>query len=90
VLRDLAPALAAGVTAIVKPAEQTPLILQRVMQIGWQSGIPEEAVQIVHGIGPSVGAALVRHPEIPGIAFTGSSETGRMRDVAATFKTVAG
>jgi betaine-aldehyde dehydrogenase len=90
VLRDLAPALAAGVTAIVKPAEQAPLIVQRVMEIGWQSGIPDDVVQIVHGIGPSVGAALVRHPEIRGIAFTGSSETGRiiLRDAAATFKTV--
>lgn len=90
VLRDLAPALAAGITAIVKPAEQTPLIVQRVVEIGWQSGIPEDVVQIVHGIGPSVGAALVRHPEVRGIAFTGSSETGRiiLRDAAATFKTV--
>ncbi|HTW82885.1 MAG TPA: aldehyde dehydrogenase family protein [Candidatus Sulfotelmatobacter sp.] len=90
VLRDLAPALAAGVTAVLKPAEQTPLVVQRMLDIGYGAGVPEDVVQVVHGVGPSVGAALVRHPDVRAVAFTGSSATGAIiaRDAAATFKTV--
>ncbi|MGH7754986.1 MAG: aldehyde dehydrogenase family protein [Vulcanimicrobiaceae bacterium] len=88
-LRDLAAALAAGVTAVVKPPEATPLVVQRTLEIGWASGVPSDVVRVVHG-GPSVGAALVAHPTVRAIAFTGSTATGRLvlRDAAATFKTV--
>jgi acyl-CoA reductase-like NAD-dependent aldehyde dehydrogenase len=90
VLRDLAPALAAGVTAVLKPAEQTPLAVQKMLELGWAAGVPDDVVQIVHGIGPEVGASLVRQPDVRAIAFTGSSATGALiaRDAAATFKTV--
>jgi acyl-CoA reductase-like NAD-dependent aldehyde dehydrogenase len=90
VLRDLAPALAAGVTAIVKPAEQTPLVVQRAVEIGRAAGLPDDVVQTVHGVGPSAGAALVRHPDVRVVAFTGSTATGRAiaRDAASTFKTL--
>ena len=90
VMRDLVPALAAGVTAIVKPAEQTPLTVERAVELGLAAGIPDGVVQTAHGVGPDTGAALVRHPDVRAVAFTGSTRTGRLiaRDAAATLKTV--
>ena len=82
-LRDLAPALAAGVTAIVKPAPQTPLITERLVELAAGAGIPPGVLGVVHG-GPELGRALVEHPAVRAVAFTGSTATGRaiMRSAA--------
>jgi len=74
---QVAAALAAGNTVIAKPAEQTPRIGMRAVEILRESGIPEAAVHCVPGDGESVGAQLVRDPRIAGVAFTGSDETAR-------------
>ena len=71
----LAPALAAGNTVVLKPAEQTllsTLLFQKIFD-----GLPKGVVEIVTGLGESTGAALVRHPDVSLIAFTGSLETGK-------------
>jgi RHH-type transcriptional regulator, proline utilization regulon repressor / proline dehydrogenase / delta 1-pyrroline-5-carboxylate dehydrogenase len=73
---QIAAALAAGNTAVAKPAEQTPLTGLRAVELFWQAGIPREALACVLGDG-SVGAALVGDPRIAGVAFTGSVETAR-------------
>lgn len=84
-----APALAAGCTVVMKPAEQTPLTALRLARIAKEAGIPDGVVNIVPG-GPETGAAVVRHPGIDKIAFTGSCEVGQivMREAAATLKRV--
>jgi acyl-CoA reductase-like NAD-dependent aldehyde dehydrogenase len=74
----IAPALACGNSVILKPAEQTSLTALRLGQLCLDVGIPEGAVQIVTGYGEAVGDALVAHPDVDKIAFTGSSETGRL------------
>lgn len=88
-LRDLAPALAAGVTAVVKPSPETPLATQRVVELGLSAGLPEGVVSVVFG-GADVGRGLVEHPRVRAIAFTGSTETGRavMRSAAGDFTRV--
>jgi acyl-CoA reductase-like NAD-dependent aldehyde dehydrogenase len=88
-MRDLAPALAAGVTAIVKPSPETPLITGRLLELGLEAGVPQDVVAIVHG-GADTGRRLVEHPGIRAVAFTGSTETGRaiMRSAAADFTRV--
>ena len=73
----VAAALAAGNTAIAKPAEQTPLIGARAIELMHQAGIPKDVVQMVPGDG-RVGAALTSHPLIGGVAFTGSTDTARL------------
>lgn len=75
-LRDLSPGLAAGVTAVVKPSPQTASVTARVLALGHEAGVPEDAVQVVIG-DRVVGDALVRHPLIRAVSFTGSSEVGR-------------
>lgn len=77
VARSLAPALAAGCTAVVKPAEQSPLTALAFAQLCKQAGFPDGVVNVVAGYGEDAGAALVRHPHVRGITFTGSVETGR-------------
>jgi aldehyde dehydrogenase (NAD+) len=72
----LAPALVAGNTAVFKPAEDTPALAQRFVDLLAEAGLPEHVVQIVHGFGEDAGDALVRHPDVPVITFTGSRETG--------------
>jgi aldehyde dehydrogenase (NAD+) len=72
----LAPALVCGNTVVLKPAEDTPLLGQRFVDLLGEAGLPEGVVQIVHGYGETAGAALVRHPDVPIITFTGSRETG--------------
>jgi aldehyde dehydrogenase (NAD+) len=66
----------AGNTVVLKPAEDTPLLAQRFVELLEDAGLPEGVVQIVHGYGETAGAALVRHPNVPIITFTGSRETG--------------
>jgi aldehyde dehydrogenase (NAD+) len=72
----LAPALVCGNTVVLKPAEDTPLLAQRFVDLLAEAGLPEGVVNIVHGYGETAGAALVRHPDVPVITFTGSRETG--------------
>ncbi|NOR18987.1 MAG: bifunctional proline dehydrogenase/L-glutamate gamma-semialdehyde dehydrogenase PutA, partial [Xanthomonadales bacterium] len=71
-------ALVAGNTVLAKPAEQTPLIAYRAVQILHQAGIPKEALQLLPGDGAGVGARLTSDPRIDGVAFTGSTETARL------------
>jgi aldehyde dehydrogenase (NAD+) len=72
----LAPALICGNTVVLKPAEDTPLLAQRFVELLDEAGVPDGVVNIVHGYGETAGAALVRNPHVPVITFTGSRETG--------------
>src|SRR5471032_1497634 len=72
----LMPALVCGNTVVLKPAEDTPLLAQRFVDVLHEAGMPEGVVQIVHGFGEEAGDALVRHPDVPVISFTGSRATG--------------
>ncbi|WP_421726194.1 aldehyde dehydrogenase family protein [Bauldia sp.] len=82
-MRSLAPALAAGCTAILKPAEQTPLTTLVLAELAVQAGIPAGVVNVVTGLGEEAGAALTEHPSVAGVTFTGSVETGRRVGAAA-------
>jgi betaine-aldehyde dehydrogenase len=73
----LGPALAAGNTVVLKPAELTPLTAMRFASIAVESGIPEGVVNVVVGPGRTCGQRLVEHPDVAKIAFTGSTEVGR-------------
>ncbi|MFI1370125.1 aldehyde dehydrogenase [Streptomyces griseochromogenes] len=73
----LAPALAAGCAVVLKPAEWTPLSASLWPEILDEAGVPAGVVNIVHGIGEQAGQALVDHPDVPLISFTGSTATGR-------------
>jgi aldehyde dehydrogenase (NAD+) len=75
--RSLAPALAAGCTAVVKPAEETPLTALAFAELLAEARIPPGVVNIVPGTGEVAGEALCRHPLVAGITFTGSVATGR-------------
>jgi acyl-CoA reductase-like NAD-dependent aldehyde dehydrogenase len=72
----LCPALVCGNTVVLKPAEDTPLLAQRFVDLLHEAGLPEGVVQVVHGFGEEAGDALVRHPDVPVITFTGSRDTG--------------
>src|SRR6202012_3882036 len=72
----LCPALVCGNTVVLKPAEDTPLLAERFVQLLAEAGVPPGVVNIVHGLGEEAGDALVRHPDVPVITFTGSRETG--------------
>src|SRR5215210_1034198 len=74
----LAPALAAGNTVVLKPAEQTPVTALELAKLIQEAGFPEGVVNIVTGYGETAGAALASHPGIDKIAFTGSTEVGKM------------
>lgn len=73
----LAPALAAGCTVVVKPAEETPLSALALARLIQEAGFPEGVVNIVNGPGETAGAALSTHPLVDKISFTGSTEVGR-------------
>ncbi|MDP3668795.1 MAG: aldehyde dehydrogenase family protein [Telluria sp.] len=73
----IAPALAAGCTVVLKPAEQTPLTALRLARLIEQVGFPPGVVNIVTGLGADVGAALAAHPDVDKISFTGSTRVGR-------------
>jgi acyl-CoA reductase-like NAD-dependent aldehyde dehydrogenase len=73
----LAPALAAGNTVVLKPAEQTPLTALRLGALAAEAGFPPGVLNVVTGTGPVTGRALVDHPGVDKIAFTGSTEVGR-------------
>src|SRR5581483_1480809 len=74
----LGPALAAGCTVILKPAEQTPLSALRLGELIQEAGIPDGVVNIVPGYGETAGAALAAHNDVDKVAFTGSTEVGKM------------
>ena len=75
---QIAAALACGNTVLAKPAEQTPLIAARAVQLFYQAGVPEEALQLLPGDGGTIGNALVSHPDIAGVCFTGSTATAKL------------
>jgi acyl-CoA reductase-like NAD-dependent aldehyde dehydrogenase len=83
-----APALAVGNAVVLKMAEQTPLSTSLFARICAEAGLPEGVLNVVHGDGPTTGAALVEHPRVPKLTFTGSTEVGRaiIRASAATIK----
>jgi aldehyde dehydrogenase (NAD+)/betaine-aldehyde dehydrogenase len=72
----LAPALAAGCTVVLKPDAQTPLTAIRLAELAGEVGFPAGVVNVVPGDGPKTGAAIVRHPDVDKVAFTGSTRTG--------------
>src|SRR4030088_2266677 len=74
----LGPALATGCTVILKPAEQTPLSALRLGELIMEAGFPEGVVNIVPGYGETAGAALAAHPDVDKVAFTGSTEVGKL------------
>jgi len=80
----LGPALAAGNTVVLKPAEQTPLAALYLAEIMAEAGLPEGVVNVVPGFGETAGAALAAHGGVDKIAFTGSTEVGRLIAKAAT------
>ncbi len=87
----VAPALACGNTVVLKPAEQTPLTALELARICSEVGIPDGVLNVVTGYGETAGAALVAHPDVDKIAFTGSTQVGRIiqREAAGTLKRVS-
>jgi betaine-aldehyde dehydrogenase len=79
----LAPALAAGNTIVLKPAEQTPVGAMELGKLIQEAGFPDGVVNIVPGYGETAGAALAAHPDIDKVAFTGSTEVGKLIAKAA-------
>lgn len=86
----LAPALACGNTLVLKPGEDTPLSALELARLSREAGIPDGVVNVVPGYGPTAGEALVKHPGVDKISFTGSTEIGKhvMRLAADTLKHV--
>src|ERR1700712_3419326 len=74
----LGPALATGCTVVLKPAEQTPLSALRLGELCLEAGIPPGVVNVVTGFGEETGAPLAAHPDVDKVAFTGSTEVGRL------------
>ncbi len=84
----LGPALAAGCTVVLKPSEDAPLALAELAALTVEAGFPAGVVNLVNGIGPEVGMALVNHPGVDKVSFTGSTEVGRViaREAGPKFK----
>ena len=80
----LGPALATGCTVVLKPAEQTPLTALRLGELILQAGFPPGVVNILPGFGETAGAAIANHPDVDKVAFTGSTEVGKLIARAAT------
>ena len=74
----IAPSLAVGCSAIVKPAEQAPLSTIRLAELAQEAGVPDGVLQILPGMGETAGQAIGRHPDIDVVSFTGSTEVGRL------------
>ncbi|HKT07942.1 MAG TPA: aldehyde dehydrogenase family protein [Gemmatimonadaceae bacterium] len=72
------PALLCGNAVVIKPAEDVPHTVTVLVELLLEAGLPPEVIQLVHGRGEDAGAALVQHPDVPIISFTGSTETGRI------------
>jgi aldehyde dehydrogenase (NAD+) len=82
------PALAAGCTIVMKPAEQTPLSCLRLARLAQKAGFPDGVINVVPGYGPTAGAAIVKHPGVDKVAFTGEYKTAQiiMKDASQTLK----
>src|SRR6201987_4050488 len=80
----LGPALATGCTVVLKPAEQTPLSALLLAELVAEAGFPDGVVNVVPGYGETAGAALSAHPDVDKVAFTGSTEVGKLIVQAAT------
>jgi acyl-CoA reductase-like NAD-dependent aldehyde dehydrogenase len=89
--RKVAPALAAGNTVILKPAEETPLTALRLGELALEAGIPPGVLNVVPGFGPTAGASLVAHAGVNGVAFTGETTTGKliMQNAARSLKKIS-
>jgi betaine-aldehyde dehydrogenase len=87
----MAPAICAGCTTVLKPAEQTPLSVLALASSFADAGLPKGVVNIVTGMGETAGAAIVEHTDVDKIAFTGSAEVGKiiMRGAAGTLKKIS-
>jgi aminomuconate-semialdehyde/2-hydroxymuconate-6-semialdehyde dehydrogenase len=87
----IAPALAAGCTVVAKPSEVTPYTAWKLSEICMEASLPPGVLNIVHGSGPSVGQAIVEHPDIPVLSFTGGTQTGAqiMKTAGPRFKKVS-
>lgn len=87
----VAPAIATGNTAVAKPSEITPMTAFLLSELGQEAGLPAGVLNIVHGRGASAGAAIVRHPSVPTISFTGGSVSGAeiARTAGPLFKKVS-
>ena len=87
----IAPALAAGNTLVLKPASLTPLTALRFAELTQEAGLPEGVFNVVPGPGGKAGMALVRHPGVDKVAFTGSTDVGKgiMREAAGSLKRVS-
>lgn len=87
----IAPALAAGNTVVAKPSEVTPLTAFRLAELAGACDLPPGVLNIVHGLGPKVGQAIVGHPQIKAVSFTGSTRTGAAiaESAARQFKKVS-
>jgi len=72
----VAPAIAAGNTAVGKPSEITPMTAHLLAELCLEAGLPPGVLNIVHGLGPKVGAAIVAHPQVKAVSFTGGTRTG--------------
>ena len=90
-VQKIAPALAAGCTVVLKPAEQTPMTITLLAKAFADAGVPKGVINIVHGLGETAGAPIVSHPGVEKIAFTGSTAVGKaiMREAANTLKRVS-
>src|SRR5262245_30331130 len=82
------PALACGNTIVMKPAEQTPLTAMRMAELSLEAGFPDGVINVLNGYGETTGAALVAHPDVDKIAFTGHYETAKIiqKSAAETLK----
>ncbi|MBL8124223.1 MAG: aldehyde dehydrogenase [Pyrinomonadaceae bacterium] len=84
----IAPAIAAGCTVVAKPSEVTPMTAYMLSKLCIEAGLPAGVLNIVHGTGPKVGSAIIAHPEVKAISFTGGTKTGEeiARTAAPMFK----
>jgi len=84
----VAPAIATGNTVVAKPSELTPLTASMLATLATEEGLPPGVLNVVHGLGAQAGAAIVGHPDVPAISFTGGTVTGRevARTAAPMFK----
>lgn len=85
---EVGAGIAAGCTVVMKPAEQTPLTCLRLARLAQKAGIPDGVINVVPGFGPTAGAAIVKHPGVDKVAFTGEYLTAQtiMKDAAPTLK----
>merc|ERR1712147_558106 len=86
----IAPVLATGCTTVLKPAEDTSLSALALVEIAHNCGLPEGVINVLPGFGHEAGEAIVNHPDIDKIAFTGSTNTGKhiLRQSADTMKRI--